>query len=287
MNTSIMPTDVADSSQKADLADPPGTPTEALIPEARRRQRGRYVRTAVVVTLCAFLLAGLIAAAVALWGGTADGTSQPASPSVSASAAPGRVDFRPVLCAVPGYRPGAGPPATLGPSSCSAASELNLRNLDVRLRHSAPAGFTSANVPPDAALAGTPSTKPSADRGAATVLLPMIDNGTYPPGYRYLLGPVEMTSRAITSATVTWDRTGQWVVDFSTSSSDAPLWDKVVQENFHRQVAIDLNGLVYSAPLLQPAQSSFSSFEGRGEISGGFTKAEATRLAKAMDSGRR
>ena len=55
----------------------------------------------------------------------------------------------------------------------------------------------------------------------------------------------------------------------------------MAQENFHQYVAIDLDGLVESAPLIQPNQASFTSFQGKGEISGSFTQATAKNLALA------
>jgi hypothetical protein len=42
--------------------------------------------------------------------------------------------------------------------------------------------------------------------------------------------------------------------------------------------------VVYTAPLLQPTQSSFSSFDGRGELSGGLNRSEAVHLASALTS---
>ncbi len=93
-----------------------------------------------------------------------------------------------------------------------------------------------------------------------------------------------MTSRLIQSATAERNHFGEWVVNYTMSTAGSALWDRVASENFHQQLAIELNGVVYSAPLIQPTQSSFTSFEGKGEISGSLTKADATRLAKAMNS---
>jgi len=65
----------------------------------------------------------------------------------------------------------------------------------------------------------------------------------------------------------------------------SPLWDKVAQENFHQLLAIELDGVVQSAPIIQPSQSAFSSFDGQGEISGSFTESSAKTLALAMNFG--
>jgi hypothetical protein len=42
---------------------------------------------------------------------------------------------------------------------------------------------------------------------------------------------------------------------------------------------------VVSAPIIEPTQSGFTSFRGRGQVSGHWTQAEATRIASAMQSG--
>ena len=63
------------------------------------------------------------------------------------------------------------------------------------------------------------------------------------------------------------------------------LWDKVAEENFHKLLGIDFDGKVVSAPIIQPTQSSFSRFSGRGELSGNLTKAEAVALAIALHHG--
>jgi preprotein translocase subunit SecD len=146
--------------------------------------------------------------------------------------------------------------------------------------NTSPQGFSSANVPLDSALAGVPSTKASADDDAATVLLPEV--GPQRPGaIRYLLGPAQMTSASIASARVTRTSYGAWEVDFTTKNG--ALWDKVTEENFHQELAIELNGVVYSAPLIQPKASSFYSFEGQGEIAGTLTRVQAMRLAAALE----
>jgi preprotein translocase subunit SecD len=91
-----------------------------------------------------------------------------------------------------------------------------------------------------------------------------------------------MTSASIAKASATKNQTGAWVVDYTTTTRGSTLWDKVAQENFHEVLSIDFDGRVVSAPIIQPTQSSFTSFNGEGEISGNLTKAEALALAKAL-----
>jgi preprotein translocase subunit SecD len=85
-------------------------------------------------------------------------------------------------------------------------------------------------------------------------------------------------------ASVTRTRYGQWIVDYTTTAAGAPLWDRVAQGSFHGFLGIELDGVVYSAPIIRPPQRSFSSFVGRGEISGELSKAAAIRLAKALSA---
>ena len=92
-----------------------------------------------------------------------------------------------------------------------------------------------------------------------------------------------MSSRLVEKASVTKTQYGAWVVDFTMSPQGLRLWDRVTNENFHQMLGIELNGVVYSAPIIQPTQSSFSSFNGQGEISGSLTKADAYRLARALE----
>ena len=55
--------------------------------------------------------------------------------------------------------------------------------------------------------------------------------------------------------------------------------------NFHLPLGIELDGEVYSAPIIQPTQSTFTSFDGKGEISGSLTQQDADNLAQAMNFG--
>ncbi len=205
-----------------------------------------------------------------------------------------RMYFRPVECwAYPEATP-KGSKATVLPRgigtipACSSTSALTAANLDVQPNSNVAAGFTSNSVPPDQQYEIYPSTSVDKPNYAnSTVLLPGIggacDNVA---AVRCVLGPAEMTGRSIGSAQATQDQTGQWVVDYTLAgSAGSALWDKVAEENFHLPLGIELDGEVYSAPFIQPTQSSFTSFDGRGEISGSLTQADAQNLAQAMNFG--
>jgi hypothetical protein len=268
--------------------DPTTTPPEDLIPEARQHQHRRYLRTGVVAALGALIVAALVASGLVLLSGpAASGKSHPVSARAVSASSPAPVFFRPVLCYAPPFD---GLAHTSVPSyalSCTPSSALTTSNLDV-LPQGDHKGFMSNNVSPDGTLAGVPSTDPSADKATSTVLLPGLP-GAEPFALngrgRFVLGPAEMTSASIGSAVAQRNRTGQWVVDYTMlGSRGAALLDHVAQKNFHLVLGIDFRGIVVSAPIIQPTQSSYASFDGRGEISGNLNKAEATALARAMNN---
>jgi preprotein translocase subunit SecD len=217
-----------------------------------------------------------------------------------------RLYFRPVQCyAYPEQAPKGDKSKVLLPGTetipaCSSGSAITTSSLDVTPDSSSAQGFTSNNVPPDTQYATYPSTsvdKP--DYANSTVLLPGIGNACLATGYRCVLGPSELPGSAVGSATATQNQTGDWVVDYTLSGSAASdhlpasckgqsasaCWDQVASENFHLPVAIELDGKVYSAPIIQPTQSTFTSFDGQGEISGSLTQQDADNLAQAMNFG--
>ncbi|HLG68537.1 MAG TPA: protein translocase subunit SecD [Acidimicrobiales bacterium] len=188
--------------------------------------------------------------------------------------------FRPVLCYAPLYRAPKGPPPPppASPPTCGAAYQLTQANLAVN-----PSTGQSRNIPPDPSLATYPTTPASHDAQHATVVLP----GLHGTPYRYVLGPAPLTGRAVKSALAQQNQVGAWVVNYTLTSSGSSRWDDLARQNFHQLVAIELDGVVQSAPIIQPDQSSFTSFEGQGQISGGsnFTETYAKNLALAMQYG--
>jgi preprotein translocase subunit SecD len=103
-----------------------------------------------------------------------------------------------------------------------------------------------------------------------------------------VLGPVamELSASDIKSAhaqPIAISGGKEWVVMVQLSAAAATRWDMVAEENFHQLLAIDQDGTVVSAPIIQPTQTSFSSFEGKMEISS-LTEHNATSLAAAIDA---
>lgn len=194
--------------------------------------------------------------------------------------------FRPVLCYAPPQNAGTkkSPLAPRGTPlpDCTKGTELTAANLAITPNNSA-AGYASNNVGVDAALAAYRTTPPSQDDPKQKVLLPGLDGEK---AGRYLLGPSQLSGTAVKTAFAQQNQTGEWVVNYKLTSKGSPAWDRVAQANFHQIVAIELDGVVQSAPIIQPSDSAFTSFGGNGQISGGsMTQQQAQSLAIAMQYG--
>jgi preprotein translocase subunit SecD len=173
--------------------------------------------------------------------------------------------------------------------SCGSTYATNAANLAVT-PNSSVQGYSSNSPAPDPAFAQYTSTSTNeTNYEHRTVLLPSLPGGgtTLQTSLRYVLGPEQMTGTAIGSAVAQQSQTGAWEVNYSLKgAANSKLWDKVAEENFHLLLGIELDGVVQSAPLIQPSQTTFSSFDGQGTINGGnMTEADAKSLALAMQFG--
>ena len=183
--------------------------------------------------------------------------------------------FRPVLCQSSNATPKAKTVTTL--PACGAGYLMTAANLAVNPSTGSPTN----NIPLDPQFASIKSTAPKLDNPQQEVLLPGLGNNST----RYVLGKSQLTGHSIKKALAQQDQVGAWVVNYTLTGSGSPLWDQVAQRNFHAELAIELDGVVQSAPLIQPGQTTFSSFAGQGQISGSFTEASAKNLALAMQFG--
>jgi preprotein translocase subunit SecD len=165
--------------------------------------------------------------------------------------------FRPVLCAAPPYTPSppGQPPPPAGPPTCSP-------------------NVTPGSV--DTTLANVPSTPQGGDSQQATVLLPQKGQST-----RLVLAPASLTGSIIKSATAAVPQNGgAWQVNFTLTGSGSPKFDQLAQQNYQKQVAIELDGVVQSAPTINA-----QSFGGQGQITGNFTQSSAQNLALVLRYG--
>ena len=183
---------------------------------------------------------------------------------------------------------GAGPALAQSASTSSTTATTAKATATTAKATATTAGTTATTAATTATTTATtapvvdaiPTTSREDDKADAVVVLPLQQKGTITGRYR--LGPAELTGKAIKSATASFDSTGGtgWRVDFTTTSSGSKAFDAMAAKNLQKQVAIVLDGVVKSAPVIQQAQ-----FNGRGQISGSFSEKEAKDLALVLRYG--
>ena len=186
-----------------------------------------------------------------------------------------------MLCGAPVYSPPtSGKSAPSGQLPTCGQDATAAANLAVNVNSGQPAN----NIPADPDFGPYPSSQN--DDPAKTVLLTDDPAAGAQQYSRFVLAEASLSAAAIASASAIFDTSiDAWVVTYTFTPSGARAWDQVAQANFHQYVAIDLDGVVESAPLIQPNQVVFTSFAGKGEISGNFTAASAKTLAALLVSG--
>jgi hypothetical protein len=234
----------------------------------------RYRCFTAFMSLFALLVGVLLALLITT--STAAATSRASMRSVDANEH-ATILIRPVLCDAPPYKASQNASGPL--PACDDSYSLTAAALHVS-PNTSQVGYQSNNVAPDPALAGYPSA--AHDTPYQSVLLGGLraqSNG----GERYLLGPSQMRLVAANVRSVSVKKTGYgaWIVKIDLTPNGAAIWDRVANENFHQFIAIDMGGKVVSAPLMEPMQKSFTSFNGVMEISGDINAATARTVAAA------
>jgi preprotein translocase subunit SecD len=252
---------------------------QLLFQEAKQRRRRRWLISGIVALVVVVLL-GVTVSFTAGRGGR--GSLKPAAPASITGAvhSVANLSLRPVLCYAPPLTLATGQTASTGPlPTCASSSVATATNLHVTPDSVNVNGYTSnSNIPEDAQYATYPSTSPTNDDEHDMVLLP----GTSAAGSgRYVLGPAGLTGTAVKSASAQMNY-GQWTVRIVLTTGGSAQWDALAKEQFHAIVGVDLNGQVISAPITQPTQSFFSSFNGQLQISGSFTEQQAKVLAAQL-----
>jgi hypothetical protein len=258
-----------------------GQPTapeaQLLFQEARQRRRRRRL----IAGITAIALVAIFGLALLLSG--LNGRGAPASPlpgapstgGIAASVSASAFSIRPVLCYAPAYT-GSGATGTSSGSlpNCGPSFALTASNLGV-----APGSHTfNTAIGPDPQFARFPSASKADNASASTVLLPGAGSAGPP---RYVLGPVALTATDVRSAGAQLSN-GMWVVNIRFTAGGSASWDRLNYSQFHALIGVVWNGHVVSAPLVQPTQSSYSPFNGRGQISGRFTEHEAKTIAAGI-----
>lgn len=196
----------------------------------------------------------------------------------SSTPASNTFSVRPVLCYA---APFSSPSAASSPSGlpvCGSAYQLTAANLNVNSSTQMP----TAAIGPDPAFAHVPSTPTSQERLSSTVLLPGVIGITVTRGTRLILGPAAITKVDVQQASANYENGAGWWVNVTGTSAGSRAWDQLAQRQFHAYTAIVVNGVVITAPLMQPAQPTFSSFAGRMQIADNFTEQSAQALAAEL-----
>ena len=117
--------------------------------------------------------------------------------------------------------------------------------------------------------------------------------GTH-PGERYIVGPPLTDGSIIESTRATLDQTGQWTVQLvmrpgpdgidRLNAAAKPCHDQVSVCPFG-QLALVVDGVVVTAPRIEPDQQGFTPFaRDQIQISGGYDEASAKALATRLHS---
>lgn len=178
-------------------------------------------------------------------------------------------------------------PAPAPVTTAPAAPGTTVRGTTSTTVAGAPPAYTSADC--QLATTNVGSALPTtADVAGDTVLLPSADksgNTADPNGPRYLLGPAQLTGKVVSTATALPPDLSisepSWYVQVKFTSSGGPAFDKLAQDNYQKFVAITLDGVVESAPLIQQ-----QSYNGTAVINGAnFTETSAKNLALELRYG--
>jgi preprotein translocase subunit SecD len=197
--------------------------------------------------------------------------------------------FRPVLATLPSLEQQASPTPTTttqpkaGSTTTAPATSTTTAPPTPAQTKAALQSIASCDTTAVGALAQIPTTPDALDQRDKCVVLPLKPGSR--TSERFFLGPTALTGKAVSSANASFVSGTGWTVNMDLTGSGSGEWDKVAEQQFHKQVAIVLDGIVQSAPEIQPDQSAFSSFNGKAVISGNFTQSEASDLAKLINYG--
>ena len=191
----------------------------------------------------------------------------------------GRLAFRPALCGAPAYTGGTGTPPSAVLPPCRAKSQLTAANLRVNPATDTP----SRTPPPDPQFASIASTPPGQNSPTATVLLTVQQPYRLYP--RMVLGPAQFGNTDVASVVAEHPQGTSWMLVVTMTQRGAAHFNALARQTFHAMMAIDMDGMIQSAPLIQPSQTSFTPFGDKIDISGTFSATKAKALAAVLASG--
>jgi preprotein translocase subunit SecD len=168
------------------------------------------------------------------------------------------IEFRAVLAQLP---PSPSPSSTLAPADRVDAS--------VKVALCDEAGVAQLPV--------VPTTKWTTAKPEECVVYP----ATKPDldSSRYYLGPSRIASAQVRRARADFVSGQGWTVRLELTEAGSRAWDTLAGQQFHQQVAIVLQGKVAAAPIIEPSDAEFRSFDGIAVISGDYTRKQAQRVA--------
>jgi preprotein translocase subunit SecD len=186
--------------------------------------------------------------------------------------------FRPVISALPSEVQQAAAAATTTTTAPGATPTAKPSEAEAR------EAIATCNDAVVSTLTTIPTTTSADDQRDSCVVLP--DKPGDKTSQRYYLGKAALTGKGTVDTAKAEFVSGQgWTVKMDLTDSGSSKWDQLAEQQFHKQVAIVLDGLVQSAPTIQPQDASFTSFGGTAVISGSFTQDEADNLAKLIRFG--
>ena len=99
-------------------------------------------------------------------------------------------------------------------------------------------------------------------------------------GAAYLLGKLYVSGKDLSKADTTFDQFGKAAVSLKFNADGAKLFDEATAANVGKQIAIALDGIIISAPVVQQRISG-----GEAQITGKFSTSDANKLAIMLRAG--
>jgi hypothetical protein len=257
-------------------AVPLGDDAELLFQEAKQRRRRRWLISGVTAVIVVAVLGLTLGLTLGRNGPGPSGSVAVPGLTTATGHPAAELSFRPALCNAPPLTLAPGQVASTGAlPPCSASTQLSASNLKTTPDSNNVNGYVIENIHSDSQFATYVSTPSSKDAGVTNVLLPGV--ATEGSG-RYVLGPAALTQKGVQTASATLSN-GQWAVNLVLTPQGSTEWNALTQKQFHAIIGVVLNGKVISAPITQPTQSSWTSFNGQVQVSGAFTGQQAKAIA--------
>jgi hypothetical protein len=198
------------------------------------------------------------------------------------AAVTGKVFARPVSCFARGPVKGARVSVSSPPLVCGSKHLLSQNNLDVQPEPNSASGYSVRNVRADPAFDHRDSTTPDRETIGASALLSSIAGLGES---RYLCSAGFSWSDAVTTTSVSRALGGgEWLVDLTFTKRGSAQLDRLSRETYHRYLAVELDGRIIVAALVEPVQSQWLSFNGTFEILTS-SKSRAELISFALDHG--